>query len=409
MGELSFIHAADLHLDSPFKGLSHIPEAVFHKVKNSTFEALDRLVQSAIDKQVDFVLLAGDLFDNEKQSLKAQVRLRHAFEKLQHHHINVYMLHGNHDFLSGNYHPITYPDNVFIFSSEAVTHFTYARNDETLAAIYGFSYESRSVTAEKAKEYEPVSETIPYHIAMLHGSVYSNTDHDVYAPFHLTDLTRKDFDYWALGHIHQREILKEEPPVIYPGNIQGRSSKESGPKGCYHVVLSDKGMELTFLPLHSILFRKLSVNISGCEEAHQLERVILQKIEDTKAQTGPELVHLVLTGVHANFWEWKQAAEDIVQLVNETLMYQNNWTYIYRSELSRSKQDPFGRLKESSHFAGELLRHADEASIQPYLDELFRHRQAKKFVQAMSLEQEQRVKEKAKQLLIDELLHRGGE
>ncbi len=296
-----------------------------------------------------------------------------------------------------------------MFSSETVAHVTYAKNKETLAAIYGFSYEKRSVTAEKAQEYDPVSDSIPYHIAMLHGSVYSNTEHDVYAPFHITDLTGKDFDYWALGHIHQREILKEDPPVVYPGNIQGRSSKEAGPKGCYHVALSEKGTELTFLPLQSILFRKLSVDISGCEEAHELERVILQKVEDTKEQTGPELVHLLLTGIPDHLREWEQAVEEIVQLVNETLMHRNDWTYIYRFEFSRPKQDPFRMLKEGSHFAGELLRHADETSIQPYLDELYRHRQAKKYVQAMTPEQESRVKERAKQLLIDELLHHGGD
>ncbi len=410
MGKISFIHAADLHLDSPFQGLSHIPESMFEKVKNSTFEALDRLVQAAIDKQVDFVLLVGDLYDNEKQSLKAQVRLRNAFEKLKQHHIHVYMSHGNHDFIGGNSNPITYPDNVFVFPDENVTHFTYEKNKETLAAIYGFSYENRSVTAEKAREYELVSRAnIPYHIAMLHGSLYSNTEHDVYAPFHLADLTATDFAYWALGHIHQREVLKSAPPVVYPGNIQGRSSKESGKKGCYHVVLSEKGTQFTFLPLQSIEFNKLTVDISCCNEAHQLETVIREEIEKARGNSGPALIQLTLSGAESHFREWQQAADEMIQLVNEAFVHRNDWTYIYRYAFDWAETNPFQALKRSGHFAGELLRHANEANIQSYLDDLYRHRQAKKYLHAMSPEQEVRVKQRAKQLLVEGLFDKGGD
>ncbi len=223
--QISFIHAADLHLDSPFQGLKQTPEHIFSEIRESTFAALNRLVQAAIDKQVDFLLLAGDLFDNEKQSLKAQVRLRRAFETLAHHNINVYLSYGNHDFTGGSEHPVTYPDNVFIFPDERINHFTYEKKGQKLANIYGFSYEKRAVHENKAVQFQVKGRHIPYHIAMLHGSLHSNTDHDVYAPFHISDLTEKAFDYWALGHIHQRQILKEDPYIIYPGNLQGRSRK----------------------------------------------------------------------------------------------------------------------------------------------------------------------------------------
>src|SRR5699024_3332473 len=113
--KLTFIHAADLHLDSPFKGLANIPEHIFSDVLESIYEALGRLVQAAIDMEVDFVLLSGDLFDNERQSLKAQITLRNAFEKLKSHEIHVYLSYGNHDNINGNVHPIEYPDNVYYF------------------------------------------------------------------------------------------------------------------------------------------------------------------------------------------------------------------------------------------------------------------------------------------------------
>lgn len=291
--QVSFIHAADLHLDSPFKGLANTPEHIFQKIRESTFHALDRLVQVAIDKKVDFVLIAGDLFDNEKQSLKAQIRLKKAFEELQRSHINVYVSYGNHDYINGNIHPVTYPDNVFIFPDEKVRQFTYKKDGEKLATIQGFSYENRAVVNKKAQEYWISDETIPFHIAMLHGSLKSNTNHDVYAPFQISDLLEENFNYWALGHIHQREILKEDPPIVYPGNIQGRNRKETGEKGCYHVVLAETGIEMLFIPLQAIQFNTLSIDVSTCEEVHQLEAEI-QTILDTVQYSAPQLLDLTL-------------------------------------------------------------------------------------------------------------------
>src|SRR5699024_1074727 len=115
----------------------------------------------AIDKKVDFVVLVGDLFDNEKQSLKAQIRLRNAFKQLNSHHINVYLSYGNHDYLRGNIYPVTYPSNVFIFSTEKVSTFVYERDGKPLATIYGFSYENRAVNTNKAIEYKVTDENIP--------------------------------------------------------------------------------------------------------------------------------------------------------------------------------------------------------------------------------------------------------
>src|SRR5690625_165141 len=172
--QISFIHAADLHLDSPFQGLAQTPKQIFQNIQESTFVALDKLVRVAIQKEVDFVLLVGDLFDNERQSLKAQIRLRKAFEELRNYNISVYLSYGNHDHVNGNIHPVTYPDNVFIFPDENVRQFIYKRNGEALATIHGFSYENRSVTKKKVNEYKVNDHHITFHIATLHGSLQNN-------------------------------------------------------------------------------------------------------------------------------------------------------------------------------------------------------------------------------------------
>src|SRR5699024_7922919 len=153
MKKITFMHAADLHLDSPFKGLTQLPSSLVEEVRQSTFHAFDTLINKAIDYQIDFLLLVGDLFDHEEQSLKAQIHLRNAFLKLQTNHMQVYLSYGNHDFIHKNNHQVTFPENVSVFKSEQVQSFFYERDGERLAEINGFSYESRAVTESKIDEY----------------------------------------------------------------------------------------------------------------------------------------------------------------------------------------------------------------------------------------------------------------
>ncbi|WP_067729820.1 metallophosphoesterase family protein [Oceanobacillus damuensis] len=401
--DISFIHAADLHLDSPFKGLINTPDSIFKEIRESTFKALERLVETAIEKEVDFILLAGDLFDNEKQSLKAQIRLRRAFEKLQQYKINVYLSYGNHDYIKGNIYPVTYPENVFVFPEEKISHFIFEKNNQPMAQIYGFSYENRSVLERKAEEYKISNSTIPFHIAMLHGSVLNNTEHDVYAPFQLTDLLKENFDYWALGHIHQREILKNSPPIVYPGNIQGRNRKETGEKGCYHVVLNKHHAELSFVPLQSIQFNSITLDVSECEQIHDLEKLILDGLTEKEF---PQLLDMTLVSNDKRIkdWENEKLLEEIIDLVNETIKNGRHWQFIFRVTVNVKQQFDENELFKGKHFFGELSRHFKEDPIKPYLSDLYQHRQARKYLDTLSEEEEKEIKEEAKQLLFNELL-----
>lgn len=403
--QISFIHAADLHLDSPFTGMSTVPESIFQEIRNSTFTALERLVEVAIDKEVDFIVLVGDLFDNEKQSLKAQIRLRQAFEQLQTHGINIYVSYGNHDHLNGNIYPVTYPDNVFIFSSENVRSFVYKRDEEPLATIHGFSYENRAVINNKAKEYQVTEAAIPFHIATLHGSIQSNTDHDTYAPFKLSDLTEQPFDYWALGHIHKRSILKKDPYIVYPGNIQGRHRLETGAKGCYYVTLTKTKTNLTFIPLHALEINTMTMDVSECKEIHDLESIIQKRMKQTTTLT-PQLIELILQGENDPLENWSDQGlvEDMIELVNETLIHQQNWNYIFTFSVRTKHTQINKELYKGDHFTGELLREFDEVTIQPFLKEVFEHRQGRKYLVGLNDKESEEIKSKAKQLLINQLL-----
>ncbi|GGA73357.1 metallophosphoesterase family protein [Ornithinibacillus halotolerans] len=402
--KISFIHAADLHLDSPFRGLAGVDNHLFHEIRQSTFHALDNLVNIAIKKKVDFILLVGDLFDNDKQSLKAQIKLRTAFEQLHHHGIQVYLSYGNHDYLSGNIYPITYPENVHIFNEENIHSFIYEKEKKPLAKIYGFSYEKRAVIERKIDQYTKSDPEIPFHIGMLHGSIESNTEHDTYAPFQINDLVEKDFNYWALGHIHKREILKENPFIIYPGNIQGRNRKEIGDKGCYYVELSIHDSQLEFIPLQAVTFDRLNIDITNCETIHQVEIHVVAELKKQNYQL-PQLLELTLESKHTIVNEWKneELLEDIIDIINESFMQYHNWIHIYRYSLVHTGIDK-EKLQTGDHFIGELSQLIDMASVTDYLSEILQHKEARKYMDTISNEEITSIKKEAYELLVHELL-----
>jgi len=401
--KVTFIHAADLHLDSPFLGLAKSPEKVYTNAQESTFIALNHLVNVAIEKDVDFVLLVGDIFDESIQSLKAHVKLRQAFEKLHNRNINVYMSYGNHDYVSGHTHQVTYPDNVFIFPSEQVTTFNYPDDTQPLATIYGFSYEQQHVTTRKVNQFQLQNENIPLHIATLHGSLSGEGGHQTYAPFSLTDLTKKPFDYWALGHIHKRQILHDSPPIVYPGNIQGRHHLESGVKGCYYVELSKTSYDLTFIPLNALQFATIQLDVTSCETVFSLEKLLEQPLAKMKDSPTPLLVKLHLTG-NEQLYEWERYdyLTEMINLINERYLLKNNWLYIY--DVTTSIEQIDRSLVHNEHFFQALQSEFANESITPLLTQLYEHPQARKYLHRLTEADEKVIKQKAEQLLMNELL-----
>lgn len=398
MKEISFLHAADLHLDSPFTGLSSAPERIFTEIKESTFQALNNLVDQAIKKQVNFVLLVGDLFDHEVQSLKAQIRLRSAFEKLGKHEIAVYLSYGNHDYIEGNLYSVRFPDNVFVFPSEEVTHFTY----KNLAKIYGFSYEQRIIHENKAKDFKVRDENIPFHIATLHGSIKSNTEHDVYAPFQISDLRREAFDYWALGHIHKREILHNDPYMVYPGNTQGRHRKELGQKGCYHVTMNERETKLDFIPLQAISFHRMTLKLANYQDLYEAREDFLKKLQRLDVKT-PSLIDLRIENSEVLRLHRKEDLQDFLYLIHEETIEQSLWQYIFRVEVEEDLPE-VSTIGE--HFISELMKQSAHFSLEESLEGLMRHRLGRKYINDFSPSEKEEIKKKALHKILHGLLQK---
>ncbi|MBU5593995.1 DNA repair exonuclease [Amphibacillus sp. MSJ-3] len=401
--KIKFIHCADLHLDSPFKGMSTLPDSLYQELKNSTFAALDNLVNLAIKEQVDFVLIVGDLFDQSVKSVYAEMQFIIACQKLNKVNIPIYLSYGNHDYLEARQHTFTYPENVHIFESDQVEVKVFSKNGHPLVGIHGFSYSERAVLDNKTTEFQPV-EGLAYQIGMLHGSIQQSTEHDYYAPFQLSDLQTKNIDYWALGHIHKRAILSRNPAIVYPGNTQSRSIKESGEKGCYLVELNQMETKLTFKALHAIQFDRLSVNVSDCQQVDQLYDLLYQRLSSLKKQKS--IIFLTLTGVNQTLVShyYQGEIDEIIMLLNEQQQDQENWQWIQAVEIERERQVNEARLKENDPFMNQLLTDFEDINWGQLSKDLWQHRQAKRFLVELSEEEKIKLVNDAKDLALYHLL-----
>ncbi|MEH7381564.1 DNA repair exonuclease [Bacillus sp. JJ1533] len=406
MNSITFLHIADLHLDSPFSGLANLPSELFKRVQESTFTSLTRLIDMAIGEKVDFVLIAGDLFDGEDRSLRAQSRFRKEMERLKDHEIEAFIIHGNHDHLGGSWPHFEWPSNVHVFQNENVEIKPFIKNGETLANIHGFSYTKKAVLENKTSSYEK-KENAPFHIGMLHGSREGESAHSRYAPFLLSDLQRKGFDYWALGHIHTREILSEDPPIIYPGNIQGRHKKEIGEKGGYLVELSKKGADYSFLPASDLIWENTAIDISAIASFDQLVDLTLSCLEDFHKENQGVFLTIEYTGVGPlhNQLQEKGMQEDLLSLLNDDITTKD---FVYVVEIKQKTQLEFNRdkMRQDSHFIGDLVENIESyQDFNQALLPLRNHQSFRRYIDTFTNEELEEILKDAENMILRELYH----
>ncbi|MCC5889375.1 MAG: DNA repair exonuclease [Alkalibacterium sp.] len=289
---VKFIHAADLHLDSPFKGLTDLSADILQQVKDSTFISLEAIVSQAIEQSVDFVLFSGDIYDLEDRSIKAQLMFQKQMERLNDAAISAFVIHGNHDFVAKKADHLSLPGNVKVFSEQIETLYIETKSNETVA-VSGFSYYKKWIEERKIQAYPVKDKKSDYHVGMLHGYAEGQQNvHARYAPFSLSELREKNYDYWALGHIHARQQLTDNPPVYYSGNTQGRHRNETGEKGVLLVSLSPTDKEVSFIPTAPIIWENLRLDVSqakNLEETLKLTRDKLNMIQFKRV-----IIHLTL-------------------------------------------------------------------------------------------------------------------
>lgn len=293
---MKFIHAADLHLDSPFQGLanSKIPTALLQRMRQSTFDAATKVFDAAIDNQVDFVLLVGDLFDRAEQSINAKYFLNQQLNRLNDAQIPVLISFGNHDYFAGDTKQLGFPENVFVFPNE-VTTTKLTLKDGAVVAVSGFSFANQWVSERMITNYPSADSQVDWNLGMLHGSAEGiNSTEGTYAPFSLPEINAKKYDYWALGHIHQRQSLDEHQVINYSGNTQGRHINESGAKGCLLVESQGKQLTSEFISTATIEWRRITVSLSE-QPATEMVAAILEQLSK-QAFTKMNFVRVEVSG-----------------------------------------------------------------------------------------------------------------
>lgn len=277
MRSFRFVHTADIHLDSPLRGLSGHEGGVADRIRTATREAFDNLIGYTIDEQAAFIIIAGDLYDGDWRDYQTGLFFARQMGRLAKARIPAFVLYGNHDAESQITRRLELPENVKAFSVRKPETFTL---EDFRVALHGQSFRQRDVTDNLVPAYpEPIASV--FNIGVLHTGLGGMGGHANYAPCTLEDLVNKGYQYWALGHVHQGSVLHKRPHVVFPGNLQGRHIRETGPKGAYLVTVeNDEVAEVA--PLHADVVRwaVIPVTVDGCRQMVDVVDVVCDAIEE---------------------------------------------------------------------------------------------------------------------------------
>ena len=408
---LRFIHAADLHLDSPFTGIkAAAPENVATALYSATFDSYNNIIDLCITEQVDALLVAGDIYDGADRSLRAQRAFIDGLRSLDAAGIRSFVCHGNHDPLDGWEARLSYPDGCHRFGSEfeAVPLFP---DEPERALIYGISYPTRDVYDNLVSQLGQVDEAA-FTVGLLHANVGGNTDHALYAPCSLDDLAQSGIDYWALGHVHTRQVLRERAPtVVYPGNPQGRHPNETGARGVYLVEVDATGsVNLDFRPTDTVRWERVSIDISALET----EQDLLNEIDDTiqnrldGAEGRSVVARMTLTGRGElnRFLRQTGAADDLLEGVNNQWAERVPFTWCERIEDESAAAIDRDAMRSGEDFLAEVLRTADQIRENPEtlhagLVELYQLRRFRQHLAAFTAEEIAALLDEAEALAVN--------
>lgn len=294
---LKFTHCADLHLDSPFLGLRQLNGELADMCSRASFAAWDRFVDLSIREAVDFVLIAGDVYDSAERSVRAQLHFLNGLRRLASAGVRSFIIHGNHDALDGRLATLQFPPEVVVFAGDRVTSSVFSKDGQAVARIHGISFPKKFVPEGFGDDFRREG-LEPLQIGLLHCTVGNYPDHHPYVPRTLEQLRAANLDYWALGHIHKGGVLCDEPRVVYPGVLQGRHINEDGPKGCVLVAWDSGRFDIEFRPLDSIRWLKEEVELSDSTSLDQVIDLLAERCEEMgrRAEGVPVIARLQLTG-----------------------------------------------------------------------------------------------------------------
>ena len=309
----TFIHAADLHIDSPLAGLRLKDEDVARRFANAGRMAVQALIEETIASKAAFLIIAGDVFDGDWKDVTTGLFFVRAISALHRAGIPTFIAKGNHDADSLMSRDLPYPDTVNVFPSDKAASVTL---DAYRVALHGRSFPNR-LTAEFVETY-PARHDGWLNIGVLHTSLDGTRGHDGYAPCTVDDLRRFAYDYWALGHIHVAEIVSRDPWIVFPGNLQGRNVRETGAKGAVRVTVEDgRIVDVTSLALDGARWAHLTIDVRDGSEDDVVARIAAALAgAHHEAEGRPLAIRVTLTGatlLHNQLVARRETLEDDIR------------------------------------------------------------------------------------------------
>ena len=376
MSTWKFVHAADVHLDSPMLGLEHHESAPAGRLRGATRRALENLVKLCIYEEARFLLIAGDLYDGDWRDYNTGLFFVRQMARLRESAVQVFLIRGNHDAESIITRQLSLPENTHQFSTRKAESMAL---DELNVTIHGRSYGRKAVTDNLAVGYpDPVAGHL--NVGVLHTSADGREGHENYAPCSVEGLVAKGYDYWALGHVHAREILHEDPWVVFPGNLQGRHMRETGARGCFVVTVEDDAISAAeFRPVDVLRWGTCAVDVSGVESAEVALDLLREELE--KQLAAAEGVSLAVrvrlfgqTPAHAAFarapTRWREEIRGLALDVASDEIWIEQIQFDTHTPLDletlRGRQDPVGGLLRSI----DELKTTDVRSLGPVFQDL---------------------------------------
>ena len=362
----SFIHAADIHLDRPFSGLSKYSYDVNNEnlYKEATQKAFNKLIDFALLKNVDFVLFAGDTFDSTEQDFKSKLILKEGLLKLSNAGIKVYLICGNHD-------PITaFNKNTFNFKEDSNVKIIGLntpqfgkfkinnKNNEEIALLHALSYSENTFRENPLNYYNKASQEDKklFNIGLMHIDKDSDKT-SPYLPCNTGELKSLDYDYYALGHIHVPDINDEK--IRYSGTIQGRNSKEAGEHGIYYVkVENNQIVKNTFVPTDIIRFENININFSNENDITEAYNTIQTSLDEFVTTNNNQCeLFLIKLSFEGSILFFEELNEKFYNVLSEKIKIDFN-SKIYISEIENNTIPKYDEetLKNDEGISGEIYK-----------------------------------------------------
>ncbi|WP_133014044.1 metallophosphoesterase family protein [Clostridium cuniculi] len=273
MNKVKVLHCADLHFDTPFKELS---KEVSDTSKNELLEVFKKIIDLAIEENIEVLLIAGDVFDNLTVNKNTLFFISDQIKRIK--NIKVFISPGNHDPYNEKsfYSMINWPENVYIFKGDM----EFKEVKELNLIIWGAGFRNNYENETLLKNINVENNKI--NIMLLHGEITSANSKNEYNPIYINDIYKSNIDYIALGHRHKFSgILKEGMTTYaYSGCPQGRGFDEEGEKGVIIGEVYKGGTNLSFLPVCKRKYITKEIDITGTNNYDEVIFKLLSDLSD---------------------------------------------------------------------------------------------------------------------------------